>query len=143
MQASEVRKRFFDVLDEVKRGECVMITRNGVVEAMLCTPPGAAEKPVRDKVKLIDFCKRHNIRSLSLFGSVLRTDFGPSSDVDVLFEMLPGKKYDFAELLSMTDELEVLFGRKVDFVDRAVIEKHHNKIRRESILESAQEIVSQ
>ena len=43
-----------------------------------------------DRAKLADFCRRHHIRKLSLFGSVLREDFGPHSDVDVLVEFAPG-----------------------------------------------------
>lgn len=63
--------------------------------------------------KLAEFCRRHHIRKLSLFGSVLRDDFGPESDVDVLVEFelghVPGLNF-----LTMQEELTGLLGRKVD-----------------------------
>jgi len=66
--------------------------------------------------KLADFCKRHHIRKLALFGSVVRGDFKPDSDVDVLVEFEPGHVPGLA-LIRMQDELSELFGgRKVDLV---------------------------
>ena len=62
-----------------------------------------------------DFCRRHHIRRLSLFGSVLRDDFQPESDVDVLVEFKPGRVPGFIRLAGMELELEgLLDGRKVD-----------------------------
>jgi hypothetical protein len=62
-----------------------------------------------------DFCRRHHIRRLSLFGSVLRDDFQPESDVDVLVEFEPGCVPGFIRLAGMELELEELFdGQKVD-----------------------------
>jgi len=64
---------------------------------------------------IVDFCCRHHIRMLSLFGSVLRDDFQPGSDVDVLVEFEPGYIPGFIRLAGMELELERLFdGRKVD-----------------------------
>ena len=60
-----------------------------------------------------EFCRRHHIRRLSLFGSVLRSDFGPDSDVDVLVEFEPGHVPGLA-LFSMEEELSRILGRKVD-----------------------------
>lgn len=59
------------------------------------------------------FCQRHHIRKLSLFGSVLRDDFRPDSDVDVLVEFEPGKTPGF-RFIAIQDELSELLGRKVD-----------------------------
>jgi predicted nucleotidyltransferase len=59
------------------------------------------------------FCRRHHIRRLALFGSVLRDDFGPDSDVDVLVEFEPGQVPGLA-FFDMQDELSALFGRRVD-----------------------------
>lgn len=59
------------------------------------------------------FCRRHKVRRLSLFGSVLRDDFGPESDVDVLVQFDPGESPGW-ELFTMQDELSSLLGRKVD-----------------------------
>ncbi len=67
------------------------------------------------KRKIIEFCKRNHIRSLSLFGSVLRNDFSPSSDIDVLVEFEPDYVPGFFALIEMEEELSSIFsGRKVD-----------------------------
>ena len=63
---------------------------------------------------LDDFCRRHRIWKLSLFGSVLRNDFGPESDVDVLVEFEPGATVGYFELADMESELSELLGRKAD-----------------------------
>lgn len=65
--------------------------------------------------RIATFCQRHHIRKLSLFGSVLRDDFGPDSDVDVLVEFEEGKTPGLIRLAGMEMELsEILGGRKVD-----------------------------
>ena len=63
--------------------------------------------------QIIDFCQRHHIRKLSLFGSVLRDDFGSDSDIDVLVEFEPGHVPGFA-FFGMEEELSKILGRKVD-----------------------------
>jgi predicted nucleotidyltransferase len=72
---------------------------------------GARIKIDRDQVTA--FCRRHHIRRLALFGSVLRDDFSPESDVDVLVEFEPGQVPGLA-LLTMEEELSTILGRKVD-----------------------------
>ena len=65
--------------------------------------------------KLAQFCRGHHIRKLSLFGSILRDDFGPASDIDVLVEFEPGHVPGFFRLIEMEDELSnMLDGRKID-----------------------------
>jgi predicted nucleotidyltransferase len=67
------------------------------------------------KDRIADFCRRHHIRKLSFFGSVLRDDFRPESDVDVLVEFEEGKSPGLIRLAGMELELsEMLGGRKVD-----------------------------
>ena len=61
-----------------------------------------------------DFCRRHHIRRLAVFGSVLRDDFGPDSDVDVLVEFEPGTRVGLIRLAGMELELGSILGRKVD-----------------------------
>ena len=61
------------------------------------------------------FCRRHHIRKLSFFGSVLRDDFGPESDIDVLYEFEEGFSPGW-EIQDIEDELSALLGRKVDLV---------------------------
>ncbi len=63
--------------------------------------------------QVVAFCRRHHVRKLSVFGSVLRADFRPDSDVDVLVEFEPGRTPGLA-FFAMQDELSELFGRKVD-----------------------------
>lgn len=63
--------------------------------------------------EIADFCRRHHIRELAIFGSVLREDFGPDSDVDVLVRFEPGHVPGFA-FFAMEEELSRMFGRKVD-----------------------------
>lgn len=72
---------------------------------------------------IADFCKRNHIRKLSLFGSVLRDDFGPDSDVDVLVEFEEGETPGLA-YFSMARELEALLGRPVDFLTEGGISRY-------------------
>jgi hypothetical protein len=64
--------------------------------------------------QIAEFCQRHHIRRLALFGSVLRDDFGPDSDVDVLVEFEPGERITYFDLVDVQDELAGLFGRPID-----------------------------
>lgn len=63
---------------------------------------------------LADFCQRYRVRKLSLFGSALRDDFGPQSDVDFVVEFEPGMIVGYLKLAEMEMELSSLLGRKVD-----------------------------
>lgn len=67
---------------------------------------------------LEDFCRRHQIRELALFGSVLREDFRPDGDVDVLVEFVPGSRHTFFGLERMSRELAGLLGRSVELVTK-------------------------
>ena len=86
------------------------------------------------------FCQRWGIRELALFGSVLRDDFDAASDVDVLVQFDDEVRRSLFDLVTMTDELEALFGRKVDLLTRKGVEESPNYIRRKAILDSAQVI---
>jgi predicted nucleotidyltransferase len=78
------------------------------------------------------FCEKWGVRELSLFGSVLREDFGEGSDVDVLVALAPGVSMTFEGFLAMRDELSKLFGgRDVDLVERRLVT---NPFRRHDIL---------
>ena len=66
------------------------------------------------KDKIAEFCRRHHIRRLALFGSVLREDFTDQSDVDVLVEFEPGARVGLIRLAGIEEELSQLVGRKVD-----------------------------
>jgi predicted nucleotidyltransferase len=82
---------------------------------------------------IADFCRRHHIRRLSLFGSVLREDFRPDSDVDVLVEFQPGQTPGW-EIVDLEEELSGLFGgRRIDLVNP----KYLNPRLRDRVLNSA------
>ncbi len=70
-----------------------------------------------------DFCRRHHIRSLALFGSVLRDDFRPDSDVDVLVEFEPGRTPGL-DFFGMEIELSEILGRKVDLNTPGFLSRH-------------------
>ena len=87
--------------------------------------------------KIAEFCKRWSITEFSLFGSVLREDFRPDSDVDVLVSIDPGAHIGLFELAQMQIELEKMFKRPVDLVEKEGI---RNPYRRREILKTAQVI---
>ena len=87
-----------------------------------------------DRAKLAELCRRHRIRRLSLFGSVLRDDFGPASDVDVLVEFEPGHQPGLIRLHGIEQELsELLGGRRLDLVNPKYL---HDRIRERVLLEA-------
>jgi uncharacterized protein len=86
------------------------------------------------------FCQRWHIVEFALFGSVLRDDFRPDSDIDVLVTFDPNFQRGLTETLQMRDEIQNLFGRQVDFIVKAAIERSENWLRRQNILESARVI---
>jgi predicted nucleotidyltransferase len=87
-----------------------------------------------------DFCKKWRITELALFGSVLRDDFGPESDVDVLVSFDPDACWGLLDLSSMEADLAAIVGRRVDIVTRRAVEESENYIRRRRILGSAKTI---
>ena len=86
------------------------------------------------------FCRRWKIVELALFGSVLREDFGPDSDVDVLVSFGPDGGITFDNRVQMQDELSALLGRRVDLVSRRAVERSPNWIRRREILSTAEPV---
>jgi predicted nucleotidyltransferase len=90
-----------------------------------------------DKEKLRDFCRRWKITEFSLFGSVVRDDFGPESDVDVMVTFAADAHRSLFNMVHMEDELVEIFGREVDLLTRRSVERSLNPIRRDSILSDA------
>jgi uncharacterized protein len=84
------------------------------VSTKMNAPAPSKPKIIIPKEKLADFCRRHHIRKLSLFGSVLRDDFTPKSDIDVLVEFEPEHIPGYIRLAGMELELAGILGRKVD-----------------------------
>ena len=73
---------------------------------------------------VVEFCRRHDLREFALFGSVLREDFTEGSDIDVLIEPGPQHRHRLAEILAMQEELEAVFGRKVDIVYKHLLKPY-------------------
>lgn len=90
--------------------------------------------------KLADFCRRWKVSELAFFSSVLRDDFRPNSDIDLLISFSPKAKNTLFDLVRMQNELKDIFGREVDLVERRAIEKSENYIRRKSILSNTKVI---
>ena len=87
-----------------------------------------------DRERISEFCRRHHIRRLSFFGSVLGDEFGPDSDVDVLVEFRPGAKRGLLRLARMEQELGEILGRKVDLNTPGFLSKYF----REKVLAQAE-----
>jgi hypothetical protein len=85
--------------------------------------------------KINEFCLVWNVAEFAVFGSVLREDFAPASDVDVMVTFTPGAQIGLFELAQMQIELESLFERPVDLVEKASL---RNPYRRREILQTAQ-----
>ena len=86
------------------------------------------------------FCERWQVTELALFGSVLRDDFGPDSDIDVLVAFREEARHTLFDMVHMEEELKALFGREVDLVSRRGIERSRNHLRRRATLESVETI---
>ena len=88
--------------------------------------------------RIADFCRRHRIKRLALFGSVIRDDFTPDSDVDVLVEFEPRSTPGFA-FASMEEELSQILGRKVDLNTTRSLSKYF----RDEVLAEAEDLYVQ
>ena len=95
-------------------------------------------QPLLGEIRLI--CERWGIVELALFGSVLRDDFSRDSDVDVLVSFASDRHLTIGQSLDLQEELERVFGRKVDLIDRRTVEGSSNYLRRAHILASAESI---
>ena len=90
--------------------------------------------------KIADYCRRWKITEIALFGSALRDDFDPESDIDVLVTFDRDAHWTLFNMVDMQEELKDIFGRDVDLVSRRGIESSHNYLRRKEILSSAKVI---
>ena len=88
------------------------------------------------------FCRRWKISELALFGSVLRTDCRPDSDVDVLVTFTGDADWGLLAHVQMQQELAALLQRPIDLISKRALERSANWLRREAILNTAQVIVS-
>ncbi|MBM4319416.1 MAG: nucleotidyltransferase family protein [Deltaproteobacteria bacterium] len=85
-----------------------------------------------DSMRIGEFCRKWRATELAVFGSVLRDDFGPDSDIDVLVTFEADVPWSLFEWLDMIEEMKEIFGRPVDLVDSASL---RNPFRRRAILE--------
>ena len=89
------------------------------------------------ETKIRAFCRRWKVSEFALFGSILREDFRPDSDVDVLVSFIPEARWSLWDLTEMQQELEAISGRSVDLVENGTL---RNPFRRQAIL-STKEVV--
>jgi len=89
---------------------------------------------------LAEFCRRWEIKEMAVFGSAIREDFGPDSDVDLLVTFEPSASWSLIDHARMEQELAALLGRPVDLITRSAAERSSNWIRRRAILESARTV---
>ena len=83
--------------------------------------------------RLGEVCRRWKVKELALFGSILREDFGPDSDIDVLVSFQPEATWSLWDLFDMRDRLHDLFGREIDLVEKEAL---RNPFRRHEILKT-------
>lgn len=86
------------------------------------------------------FCRKWKIREMSVFGSILRDDFGPDSDIDFLIDHEEDADWDLFDHFDMEEELAGIVRRNVDLVDRGAIENSRNRFRKREILSTAEPI---
>ena len=87
---------------------------------------------------IADFCQRWHITELALFGSVLRDDFRPDSDLDILVTFAPTADWGLLDHIRMEQELAAILGRDIDLLTRRSVEQSHNWIRRRHLLDTAE-----
>jgi prevent-host-death family protein len=153
VQATELRRNLFETLKRLayekdpilieRRGKTIaaLVTSESVTTGSRATPeaqPRSARLMIDPKA-LGDFCAKHGIGTLYLFGSALTDRFDADSDVDVMFEP-EGPSPSYFEQMNMTDELETIFSRAVDLVSRSAIVSSSNRFRKQAILDSARVI---
>ena len=90
--------------------------------------------------QVAEFCRRWRVWELALFGSALRDDFGPDSDVDLLVTFSPEAAWTLLDHVRMQTELSELLGHPVDLVSRRAIERSPNPIRKREILSTARTV---
>ena len=90
--------------------------------------------------QLEEFCQKAKITELCLFGSILRDDFHPDSDIDILVTFLPHINMSLLQFVDLEYQLQDLLKRNVDLIEKLVLEKDFNWIRRQEILNNYQVI---
>ena len=118
-----------DIITQNKSGEMPLLwDNNSMIKENIRIPED----------KLGEFCQRWQIRELALFGSVLRNDFRPDSDLDILVTFAPEVSWGLFDHLRMEQELADMLDRKIDLFTKRAVEQSHNKFRRQEILNTAE-----
>ena len=91
---------------------------------------------------LREFCAKWKIKELRVFGSILRDDFRPDSDIDFLVEFEDDADWELFDHFDMEEELAAIVGRKVDLVSRSSIEASRNRFRKKEILSTAEPVIA-
>jgi len=138
IQATALRRNIYETLKRVAYERMpVSITRRGREIARI-VPVSTSTKPEIPRGRIADFCQKHGVKELYLFGSILNDEFDDQSDVDVMIDMIDAEApRSFEESFAMTDELEEIFGRKVDLLTKKLVTSSTNQHRKRSILDSA------
>lgn len=89
-----------------------------------------------------EFCRKWKIRELCVFGSILREDFGPDSDIDFLADFDPEAEWDLLDHMDMEEELAGIVGRAVDLLTRYSVETSGNRFYKKEILSTAEQVVA-
>jgi prevent-host-death family protein len=145
IRATTLRKSLYETLERVKSRRLPVEVVLGGLPAAVLVPvavrePGGRKPPI-DLDAVAAFCQEYRVRKLSLFGSILRSDFNATSDVDVLVD-LGDRHVDFHEMFRMVDHLEAVFGRRVDMVEASNLDQVDD-VRRQEITSTARAIYEQ
>lgn len=106
-------------------------------------PPQIQTRLGLSRAEIVNFCQRWGINKLSLFGSILRDDFRPDSDIDLMLTFAPDARQGLLTLAQIKHELESRLDRSVDLVPEASVQTSDNWIRQREILSTAQIIYEQ
>src|SRR5512136_1963231 len=91
-------------------------------------------------LEIAAFCRKGHIRELQVFGSVTTNHFQPDSDIDIMVDFPPGIRHSLIQLAQMEEELEGIYGRRIDLLTRQAVEQSRNYIRKKSILLSPEKV---
>jgi hypothetical protein len=92
--------------------------------------------------EIAKFCRRWKIRELALFGSALRDDFRPDSDLDILVTFAEDAEWSLFDHIQMQHELQAALRRSIDLISRRAVERSQNWLRRQEILNTARVLFS-
>ena len=93
-----------------------------------------------DSPAVLEFCRKWRVTELTAFGSIVRDDFGPNSDIDFIIEWEKDAPWDLCDYMDQVEELQRHFGRKVDLLSRFALEHDANWLFRKYVLSSTEPV---